>query len=53
VRNSIIIIIIIIITTTTTTTTLNVSSIPGNHEVRELQKTAILGTAQILRKVLT
>jgi hypothetical protein len=31
----------------------NVSSIPGNHEVRELQKTAILGTANILRKVLT
>jgi hypothetical protein len=30
-----------------------VSSIPGNHEVRELQKTAILGTAQTLRKVLT
>jgi hypothetical protein len=30
-----------------------VSSIPGNHEVRELQKTAILGTAHILRKVLT
>jgi hypothetical protein len=29
-----------------------VSSIPGNHEVRELQKTAILGTAHILRKVL-
>jgi hypothetical protein len=29
------------------------SSIPGNHEVRELQKTAILGTAHILRKVLT
>jgi hypothetical protein len=28
------------------------SSIPGNHEVRELQKTAILGTAHILRKVL-
>jgi hypothetical protein len=27
--------------------------IPGNHEVRELQKTAILGTAYILRKVLT
>jgi hypothetical protein len=26
-----------------------VSSIPGNHEVRELQKTAILGTAHILR----
>jgi hypothetical protein len=30
-----------------------VSSIPGNHEVRELEKTAILGTAHILRKVLT
>jgi hypothetical protein len=30
-----------------------VSRIPGNHEVRELQKTAILGTAHILRKVLT
>ena len=30
-----------------------VSSIPGNHEVWELQKTAILGTARILRKVLT
>jgi hypothetical protein len=30
-----------------------VSNIPGNHEVMELQKTAILGTAHILRKVLT
>jgi hypothetical protein len=30
-----------------------VSSIPGNHEVRELQKTAIVDTAHILRKVLT
>jgi hypothetical protein len=29
------------------------SNIPGNHEVRELQKTAVLGTAHILRKVLT
>jgi hypothetical protein len=28
------------------------STIPGNHEVKELQKTAILGTAHILRKVL-
>jgi hypothetical protein len=28
------------------------SNIPGNHEVNELQKTAILGTAHILRKVL-
>jgi hypothetical protein len=27
-------------------------SIPGRHEVKELQKTAILSTAHILRKVL-
>jgi hypothetical protein len=30
-----------------------VSNIPGNKEVKKLQKTAILGTAHILRKVLT
>jgi hypothetical protein len=30
-----------------------VSNITRNHEVKELQKTAILGTAHILRKVLT
>jgi hypothetical protein len=29
-----------------------VSNIPGKHEVRELQKTAILGTAHILWEVL-
>jgi hypothetical protein len=29
-----------------------VSNIPGKHEVKEIQKTAILGTAHILRKVL-
>ena len=29
-----------------------VSKIAGNHEVKELQKTAILGTAHILRKVI-
>ena len=29
-----------------------VSNIPGNHEVKELQKTAILGTAHILRKAI-
>jgi len=29
-----------------------VSNITGKHEVEELQKTAILGTAHILRKVL-
>jgi hypothetical protein len=30
-----------------------VNNVSGNHEVKELQKTAILGTAHILRKVLT
>ena len=29
-----------------------VSNVPGNHEVKKVQKTAILGTANILRKVL-
>jgi hypothetical protein len=29
------------------------SNIPGKQEIKELQKTAILGTAHILRKVLT
>ena len=29
-----------------------VSKIPGKHEVKELEKTAILGTAHILRKLL-
>jgi hypothetical protein len=29
-----------------------VSNIPGNHDFKELQKTAILGTAHILREVL-
>jgi hypothetical protein len=28
------------------------STVPGNHDVRELQKTAILDTAHILQKVL-
>jgi hypothetical protein len=28
------------------------SSIPGKHNIKELQKTAILGTANILQKVL-
>ena len=31
----------------------NNNNITGNHEVKEIQKTAILGTAHILRKVLT
>ena len=29
------------------------SDMLGNHDVKELQKTAIFGTAHILRKVLT
>jgi len=29
-----------------------VTNIPGKHEVKEQQKTAILGTAHLLRKVL-
>jgi hypothetical protein len=29
-----------------------VSDIPGNHDFKELQKTVILGTAHIFRKVL-
>jgi len=29
-----------------------VGNIPGNHEFKELQETATLGTAHILRKVL-
>ena len=44
--NYIIIIIIIIIIIT-------ISDIPGNHDVKELQKTAILSTAHLLPKVLT
>ena len=30
-----------------------VSDVSGNHDVKELEKIAILGTAHILRKVLT
>jgi hypothetical protein len=30
----------------------HVSDIPGNRDVRELQKTVILGTAHILREVI-
>jgi len=31
----------------------HMNNIPGHHDVKELQKTAILGTAHVLRKVLT
>jgi hypothetical protein len=32
---------------------IHVSTIPGHRDVKELQKTAIVSTAHILRKVLT
>jgi hypothetical protein len=53
-KQIIIIIIIIIGATGTISKSFRkyVSAIPGNYDVRELQKTAILGTAHILRKVL-
>jgi hypothetical protein len=49
-----IIIIIIISATETISKSFRkyVSNVPENHEVKELQITAILGTAHILRKVL-
>jgi len=60
--NSIIIIIIIIIPvipviigatgTISKSFRIYVSNIPGKHELKELQKTTILGTTHILRKVL-
>jgi hypothetical protein len=45
---------VIIVTTGTFSKSLRkyVSNTPGKHEAKELQKTAILGTAHILRKVL-
>jgi len=33
--------------------TINLSNVPRKHKIKELQKTAILGTARILQKVLT
>jgi hypothetical protein len=48
----VIIIIIIITIITIITFRKYVSTIPGNHDVRKLQKTAILGTAHIIQKVL-
>ena len=30
-----------------------ISNIPGNHDVKEIRKTTILGTVHVLRKVLT
>ena len=44
----------IIIITITNSVSLRkyLSNVPGKHEIKELQKTAILDTAHILRKVL-
>ena len=53
VRTSVIPVIIGAIGTISKTFRKYISNIPVNHEVKELQKTAILGTAHILRKVLT
>jgi hypothetical protein len=36
----------------TRTISKSLSNITGKHEIKELQKTAILGTAHILRKAL-
>jgi hypothetical protein len=44
--------IIIGVTRTISKSFRNMSNIPGNHELKKLQKTAILGTAHIIRKVL-
>jgi hypothetical protein len=53
-NNKIIIIIIIfqLIITISKSFRKYLSSIPGKHDIKELQKTAILGTANILREVL-
>jgi heme/copper-type cytochrome/quinol oxidase subunit 2 len=50
----IIIIIIIIAATGTISKSFRkyLSSVPGKHDIMELQKTAVLGTAHTLRKVL-
>jgi len=48
-RSNIIIIIIIIITRSLRK---NLEDIPGKHSIDSLQKTAILGTSHIIRKVL-
>jgi hypothetical protein len=48
----IIIIIIIIIITISKFFRKYLSSTPGKHDIKELQKTAILGTAHTLREVL-
>ena len=41
-----------VIISATGTISKSLSNIPGKHKIKELQKTAILGIAHILRKVL-
>jgi len=53
VKTSVIPVIIGVTETISTSFRKYVSDMPENHDVKELQKTAILGTAHILRKVLT
>jgi len=52
VKTKVIPVIIVATGTISKTFRIYVSNIPGKHEVKELQKTAILGTAHIIRKVL-
>ena len=52
VKTKVIPVIIGVIGTISKTFTKYVSNIPGKNEVKKLHKTAILGTAHILRKVL-
>jgi len=52
VKTKMIAVIIVVIGTISKSFRKYVCNIPGKHEVKELQKTTILGTAHILRKVL-
>jgi hypothetical protein len=47
-----IVIIIIIIIIITRSLRKNMEAVPGKHSIDSLQKTAILGTSHIIRKVL-
>ena len=51
-KENIIIIIIIIIIIVTRSLKKNLEAVPGIHSIDSLQKTAILGTSHIIRKVL-
>jgi hypothetical protein len=47
-----IVIIIIIIIIVTKSLSKNLEAVPGKHSIDSLQKTAVLGTSHIIRKVL-